>query len=95
MSDDAFIRSVLISFETNHPNLLSENREDFMNAKQFFKQFIFFLPLIFVVSGIVSFLVSLIGHGLGQVDWENSFRLAIIFSIILPFLNLIDSGSKD
>jgi len=42
--------------------------------------------IVLVVSIIVTFLYSLLVHGQGIVDWETAFRLAIIFGIVLPWL---------
>jgi hypothetical protein len=42
--------------------------------------------LVLVVSIIVTFLYSLIVHGAGAVDWETSFRFAIILGVALPLL---------
>ncbi len=39
-----------------------------------------------VVSVAVTWLWSLARHGAGVVDWEASFRLAIILGIALPWL---------
>lgn len=34
---------------------------------------------------IVTFLWNLIGHGVSTVDWETSFRLAIMFGVVLTW----------
>ena len=34
---------------------------------------------------VVTFLWNLIGHGESVVDWETSFRFAVIFGIILTW----------
>lgn len=44
------------------------------------------LSLVVLVSVIVTYLYSLVAHGTGAIDWETSFRLAIIFAIVLPAL---------
>jgi hypothetical protein len=44
------------------------------------------LSLVVLVSVIVTYLYSLVAHGTGVIDWETSFRLAIIFAIVLPAL---------
>jgi hypothetical protein len=38
-----------------------------------------------VTAAVVTFLWNVIGHGESTVDWETSFRLAIIFGIILTW----------
>jgi hypothetical protein len=39
-----------------------------------------------IVSVIVTLLWNLVVHGASTVDWETSFRFAILFGIILPWL---------
>ena len=39
-----------------------------------------------IVSIVVSVLWNLIVHGAGTVDWETSFRTAILFGIIVPWM---------
>jgi hypothetical protein len=41
-----------------------------------------------IVSAIVTLLWNLIVHGASTIDWETSFRLAILFGIILPWIEL-------
>jgi hypothetical protein len=38
-----------------------------------------------VTVAFVTFLWNLIGHGVSTIDWETSFRFAIIFGIILTW----------
>lgn len=57
-----------------------------MNIKKIFINFVVVFALTLVVSAIVSFLYSLIIHGTGTIDWETSFRFAIIFGIILTWI---------
>jgi len=38
------------------------------------------------ITAMVTFLWSLIGHGEGAVDWETSFRFAVIFGVILTWV---------
>ena len=39
-----------------------------------------------VITAIVTFLWNIIGHGASTIDWETSFRFAIIFGIILTWV---------
>jgi hypothetical protein len=39
-----------------------------------------------IVSVIVTLLWNLIVHGASTIDWEASFRFAILFGIILPWI---------
>jgi hypothetical protein len=65
-----------------------------MNLKQFFIGFITIFALTLVVTGIVSFLYSLVVHGTGVFDWELAFRLAIIFGLILPITRTLEGREK-
>lgn len=40
--------------------------------------------LTLVVGAVVSLLWSLIRHGSVSADWELSFRLAVIFGLVIP-----------
>ena len=55
------------------------------------KKLAFEFALVFVVTlvivTIVTFLWNLIGHGTKIIDWETSFRFAIIFGILLTWAN--------
>jgi len=39
-----------------------------------------------VVSIIVSLLWNLIVHGTSTIDWETSFRFAILLGIVVPWI---------
>jgi hypothetical protein len=41
--------------------------------------------LTFTVSAMVTFLYSLLVHSTNIVDWETTFRLAIILGIVLTW----------
>jgi hypothetical protein len=45
-----------------------------------------FAIALFVCIG-VTFLWNLIFHGSAVIDWETSFRFAILFGIIFPIIN--------
>jgi len=57
-----------------------------MNIKKIILNFVVVFALTLVVAAIVSFLYGLIVHGAGVIDWETSFRFAIIFGIILTWI---------
>jgi hypothetical protein len=57
-----------------------------MNMKKFAVEFAITFAVTFGVSIVVTYLYSLIVHGPGGIDWETSFRLAIIFGIVLPWI---------
>ena len=42
--------------------------------------------VVLVITAIVTFLWNIIGHGASAVDWETSFRFAILFGIILTWV---------
>ncbi len=54
-----------------------------MKIKKFLIQFAIYFSLVFVVAAIVTYLWNLGMHGQSAIDWETSFRLAIILGIIL------------
>jgi hypothetical protein len=55
-----------------------------MKAKWFLAHFGVTFALVLVVGAAVSWLWSLIAHGSGAVDWESSFRLAVILGLVVP-----------
>ena len=57
-----------------------------MNIKKLLIDFLTTFVVVLVVSAIVTFLYSLIVHGSSDVDWDTSFRFAIILGIALPLL---------
>ena len=65
-----------------------------MKIKKFLIQFVIYFSLVFVVSAIVTYLWNLIVHGQSAVDWETSFRLAIIIGIALPVHRVMTSKEK-
>lgn len=62
-----------------------------MNLKKMIIGFITVFAITLLASMGVTFLWSLVFHGVAIIDWETSFRFAIILGIILPF---IDSRKK-
>jgi len=65
-----------------------------MKIKSFLIGFVTTFALIFVVAAIVTYLWNLILHGQSAVDWETSFRLAIILGIALPGARAMTSKGK-
>jgi hypothetical protein len=49
--------------------------------------------LTLIVSVIVTLLSNLIIHGASTIDWETSIRFAIVFGMILPWIET-RSGKK-
>jgi hypothetical protein len=62
-----------------------------MDLKKMIIGFITVFAITLLASIGVTFLWSLIFHGVAIIDWETSFRFAIIIGIILP---IIDSRKK-
>jgi len=65
-----------------------------MNMKELLIDFVITFAVTLVVAAIVTFLYSLIVHGAGTMDWETSFRLAIILGIVLPWTKARKSKEK-
>jgi uncharacterized membrane protein YraQ (UPF0718 family) len=57
-----------------------------MNNKKLATDIAFTFAITLVASVIVTYLYSLIVYGAGIIDWETSFRLSIIFGIVLPLV---------
>jgi hypothetical protein len=54
-----------------------------MNARIVFWDFVANFSLTIVVAAVVTFFWSLIAHGSGVINWEISFLLATVLSIVL------------
>jgi hypothetical protein len=65
-----------------------------MNIKQSLTDFVVFFAVTLVVTIVVTFLWNFLVHGSPLVDWETSFRLAIIFGIVLPLVKAREYTSK-
>lgn len=57
-----------------------------MNIKRYLVGSVTVFAVTLIVCVIVTFLLNLIFHGTGTIDWETSFRFAIIFGIIFPWI---------
>jgi hypothetical protein len=56
-----------------------------MNIKKLVVEFVIIFAVTLVTAALVTFLWNFIGLGESSVDWETSFRFAIIFGIILTW----------
>ena len=65
-----------------------------MNIKKLLVDFVTVFAVTLIVSVIVTLLWNLFVHGAGTVDWETSFRFAILFGIILPWIETRRSKEK-
>jgi hypothetical protein len=50
--------------------------------------------LSLIVTAIVTLLGNLIVHGASTIDWETSFRFAIVFGIIFSWIETRRSKEK-
>lgn len=57
-----------------------------MNFKRLLVDFVIVFAVTLTVSVIVTLLWNLIVDGSSTIDWETSFRFALLFGIILPWL---------
>jgi hypothetical protein len=62
-----------------------------MDFRKIISGFIPVFAIALLVCIVITFLWSLVFHGVAIIDWETSFRFAILFGIILP---IIDSRKK-
>ena len=65
-----------------------------MNIKRLLVDFVTVFAVTLIVSVVVTFLWNLIVHGASTIDWETSVRLAILFGIILPWIETRRSKEK-
>jgi hypothetical protein len=65
-----------------------------MNIKRSLVDFAVFFAVTLVVTVVVTFLWNLFVHGAPLVDWETSFRFAIIFGVVLPLAKARENTSK-
>ena len=57
-----------------------------MNIKRFLVDFVTVFAVTLIICVIVTLLWNLIVHGASTIDWETSFRFAILFGIIFPWM---------
>ena len=57
-----------------------------MNIKKLLVDFVTVFAVTLIVSVVVTLLANLIVHGASTIDWEASFRFAILFGIILSWI---------
>ena len=62
-----------------------------MDFKKIIIAFIPIFAIALLICIVITFLWSLVFHGVAIIDWETSFRFAILFGIILP---IIDSRKR-
>ena len=65
-----------------------------MNIKKLVIEFVTVFAVTLVTVALVTFLYNIIGHAESAVDWETSFRFAMIFGISLTWIKSRDSQRK-
>ena len=65
-----------------------------MNIKKLLVGFVTVFAVSLTVSAIVTLLWSFLVHGASTIDWEASFGFAILFGIILPWIETRRSKGK-
>lgn len=65
-----------------------------MNIKKLVVEFVTVFGVALVTVAIVTFLWNIIGHGEITIDWETSFRFAIVFGIILTWAKFREIKEK-
>ena len=65
-----------------------------MNIKKQVVEFVTVFAVALVTVALVTFLWNIIGHAESAVDWETSFRFAIIFGIILTWIKSREAKEK-
>jgi hypothetical protein len=57
-----------------------------MNITKLLVDFVTVFAVTLIVTVIVTLLLNLIVHGASTLDWETSFRFAILLGIIVPWI---------
>jgi hypothetical protein len=57
-----------------------------MNFKKLLVDFVTVFAVSLVVTVLVTLIWNLIAHGATAIDWETSFRFAILFGIIFSWI---------
>jgi hypothetical protein len=65
-----------------------------MNIKRLLVDFVTVFAVTLIASVIVTLLWNLIVHGASTIDWETSFRFAILFGIVLSWIETRRSKEK-
>ena len=65
-----------------------------MNIKGTLVDFVTVFAVTLIVCVIVTLLWNIIFHGASTIDWETSFRFALLLGIILPWIETRRSKEK-
>ncbi len=66
-----------------------------MKATKIIVNFILFFAITLAVTAVVTYLWSLGFHPPAKVNWETSFQLAIILSIVISILDEKNQKKKE
>jgi hypothetical protein len=61
-----------------------------VRLKNILRGFVIYFVLVMVVSAAVGYLYGAIAHGRGTLDWETSFRFALVLGIALPIVHELE-----
>ena len=65
-----------------------------MSIKKLGIEFVSVFTITLATAAMVTLLWNIIGHGESAIDWEPSFRSAIIFGIILTWAKSRETKEK-
>lgn len=65
-----------------------------MNFSKLVLDFAATFGIVLVVTAGVTFLYGFVVHGSNFVDWETSFRMALILGIVLPAIHYREHRNK-
>ena len=65
-----------------------------MNVRRLLVDVFTVFAVALIVTATVTLLWNLIVHGTSTIDWETSFRFAILFGIIVPWVERRRSREK-
>ena len=66
-----------------------------MNLKRYAIDFALMFVIIFVENLIVTYLYSLIFHGMGAINWETAFQFAVTLGIVLPLVRRYEKKQSE
>lgn len=66
-----------------------------MNTKKILIDVATTFALAYVCTAIVTYLYSLIVHGVGIIDWEISFIMAVILGWMVPWMRARENREKE
>lgn len=58
-----------------------------MKIKEILLEFLLTFVIVFIVSALVTFLYAVIVNGDPVVNWQTAIQMAVIFGVVVPWLN--------